>query len=670
MSILTASNLSQSFGAYDVFVGISVTVPNDGKIGLVGPNGVGKTTLLRILARQSESGTGQVHWARGTRLGYLEQEAVQAFAGQEHTVYDEMLTVFAGLQAEQERLEEMEAQMALNPTEKLVEEYGITQEKFEMAGGYEYEVRIRQVLDGLGFQAAHWALPLKHLSGGQKTRALLARLLLEQPDLLILDEPTNHLDVEAIEWLESYLRLWEGALIVVSHDRYFLDKVINRIWEMSPTHLEVYRGNYSAYVAQRESRWAQHEQLFASERERLLKELDYIRRHIAGQNTDIAKGKLKRLTRYIVAVEELGLQGAQGKSWLEMDIGRMRSFSVGEADQRIKALRGPSRSAILKMSLKAPRRGGRVVLSSKNLQIGYPSALLFRADDIELERLECAALIGSNGTGKTTFLRTVMGTHPPRAGEVTLGLNIDVGYFAQAHDNLDSNKTVLDEFFEYHMMPTHEARTYLAQYLFREDEIYRPIKALSGGERGRLALAILALNDANFLMLDEPTNHLDISSQEVLQEALEKFSGTILLVSHDRYLVNRLATQIWHLEEGRLHVFKGSYQEFIEKRDLEQQLAKEVAEEERAIRKQASTKSQPAKATLSKNEQQRRAKRLNALEERIMTLEADIEENNQQLQAASERQEFDAIQRLSESYQKMEAQLEELWLQLEELSEE
>jgi len=646
-------------------MGISVAVPNDGKIGLVGPNGVGKTTLLRILAGQSQSVTGQVHLARGTRLGYLRQEAVQAFAGQEHTVYDEMMTVFAKLQAQEARLQQMEAQMALNLTEKLVEEYGVWQEKFEMAGGYEYEVRIGQVLNGLGFESEHWTLPLIHLSGGQKTRALLARLLLEQPDLLILDEPTNHLDVEAIEWLEGYLRVWEGALIVVSHDRYFLDKVVNRIWEMAPTHLEVYRGHYSAYVKQREARWAQHEQLFKSERERLLKELDYIRRHIASQNTNIAKGKLKRLTRDIIAIEELGLQAKQGKSWLEMDIGRVRAFSVGEADQRIKALRGPSRSASLKMSLKAPRRGGRVILSSKDLQIGYPDRFLFAADDIELERLECAALIGSNGTGKSTFLRSVIGSHAPYAGEVNLGLNIDVGYFAQAHDNLDSNKTVLEELFEYHMMPTHEARNYLAQYLFREDEIYRPIKALSGGERGRLALAILALNDANFLLLDEPTNHLDISSQEVLQAALENFSGSILLVSHDRYLVNRLATQIWNLEDGHLHVFKGSYQEFIEQRDLKQQLAKEAAQEQRAATKQAITQNQPAK--LSKNEQRRRAKRLSQLEEQIMTLEADIEENNKQLQAASERQEFAAIQQLSKSYQAMQAKLDALWLEWEEL---
>ena len=666
MSILTASNLSQSFGAHDVFVGISATVPNDGKIGLVGPNGVGKTTLLRILAAQSKPTTGHVHWARGTRLGYLQQEAAQAFAGREHSVYDEMLTVFAGLLAEQDRLREMEAAMAINPTEQLVEQYGMAQERFEMAGGYDYEIRIRQVLHGLGFQSAQWKLSLLHLSGGQKTRALLARLLLEKPDLLILDEPTNHLDVEAIEWLESYLRAWEGALIVVSHDRYFLDKVVNHIWEMGATHLEAYRGNYSAYVQQREARWARHDQLFTGEKERLLKELDYIRRHIASQNTDIAKGKLKRLTRDIVAIEELGLQGAQGKSWLQMDIGRMRSFTVGEADQRIKALRGPTRPAELKMKLKATRRSGRVVLSTKGLQVGYPGHALFSADDIELERQECAGLIGSNGTGKSTFLRTIMGLHAPLKGEAKLGVNLNLGYFAQAHDNLNSNKTVLEQLLDYHMMPTYEARNYLAQYLFREDDVYRPVSALSGGERGRLALAILALNDANFLLLDEPTNHLDIPAQEVLQQALEQFTGTILLVSHDRYLVSRLATQIWEVEEGHLHVFKGTYQEYIEKRQLKKQLEKEATETKAAATKRATA--QAAKS--SKNEQRRRAKALAELEEHIMELEAQLEELSGQLQAASEAQDFDAIQRISESYQHTQAKLEQQWSQWEELAEE
>lgn len=670
MSILTASNLSQSFGDVDIFTALSCTIPNDGKIGLVGPNGIGKTTLLRILAGVAQPTAGGVHLSKGRRIGYLRQEAVLAFTGREHTVYDEMLTVFAGLRAEEARLREMEARMASDPSPELVEEYGITQERFELAGGYEYEVRIKQVLDGLGFNAEQWQSPVKHLSGGQKTRALLGRLLLESPELLILDEPTNHLDVEAIEWLENTLRVWNGALLVVSHDRYFLDKVVNYIWEMDYSNLESYRGNYSAYVKQREERWELHEQTFKSEKERLEKELDYIRRHIASQNTDIAKGKLKRLTREIVSIEEFGFLGKQNKSWLAMDLGRQRPFSVGEADQRIRALRGPSRPPRLKMQLKAPRRGGQIVLATKNLIIGYPTKALFKADDIELNRNECAALIGPNGSGKSTFLRTVLGQLPALEGESKLGVNLYLAYFAQAHDNLNLEKSVLDELLSHHHLLLGEARNYLAQYLFRGDDIYRPVGALSGGERGRLALAILVLKGANFLLLDEPTNHLDISSQEVLQEALELFGGTILLVSHDRYLIDRLATQIWELRDGQLHIFQGSYQEQLAARERQKQQEKDALEGERPTRTAKKVSKQDGSPKRSKNEMRRRAKALANLEKKMMKLEEKLEEESQALQQASEAQEFDAIRPLSQAYAQTQAQLEEAWSKWEGLAEE
>lgn len=662
MSILTATNLGHAFGALDVFSNISVSIPNDAKIGLVGPNGVGKTTLLRILAGVSQPDTGSVQWARGSRMGYLRQEAVQAFAGREHSVYEEMLTVFSDLRAQQARLQEMEATMALSHAPALVAEYGAAQEQFELAGGYEYEIRIRQVLDGLGFQAEQWETPLTHLSGGQKTRALLARLLLERPTLLILDEPTNHLDVEAIEWLEGTLRLWEGALLVVSHDRYFLDKVVNRIWEMSASHLEVYRGNYSAYLQQRQERWERHEQLYEAERERLGKELEFIRRHIAGQNTDIAAGKLKRLTRDLLAIEEVGIVGMQGKSWSELELGRVRSLSVSEADLRIKSLRGPTRPPRLRMQLKGGPRSGTIVLSTQALVVGYPGTPLFRTDDLELEREACAALIGPNGTGKTTFLRTVLGQHPPLAGEAKLGTNLKIGYFAQAHDGLNPDKSVLDELMAHKIMPIGDARDYLAQYLFRGDDVYRPVRALSGGERGRLALAILALQGANLLLLDEPTNHLDIPAQEVLQEGLERFPGTILLVSHDRYLVARLATEIWELRDGVLHSFKGDYQAYLEAREREREAAREEAVSAKSV---APTPTLDA-PKISKNEARRQAEALARIEARIMELEATLEQQSSALQSASEVQDLPAIQRLSEQYATTQAQLEGLWAELEE----
>ncbi|MGH2543398.1 MAG: ATP-binding cassette domain-containing protein, partial [Ardenticatenaceae bacterium] len=368
MSIATISNVSQSFGAFDVFSGLSAGIPNDGKIGLVGPNGIGKTTLLRIIAGLSEPTSGGVYIARGTRLGYLRQEAAQAFSGRQHTVHDEMLTVFAELRTQEVQLREMEEAMAgIATTDSLFEQYGAAQESFELAGGYEYELRIQQVLDGLGFSHEQSQMPLAHLSGGQMTRALLARLLLEKTDLLIQDEPTNHLDVQAVEWLETTLRLWEGALLIVSHDRYFLDSVVNRIWEMTRVNLEVYRGNYSAYVRQRQERWERQQQLYEAEKERLAKELDFIRRHIAGQNTDIAKGKLKRLSRELLALEQLGIAGIQGKSWSEMDVGRVRPMTVAEAAERIKQFRPPlTRPPQLNIRLNVSQRGGDTVLRSND----------------------------------------------------------------------------------------------------------------------------------------------------------------------------------------------------------------------------------------------------------------------------------------------------------------
>ncbi len=677
MAILTTSYLGQSFGAVDVFSGVSVSIPNDGKVGLVGPNGVGKTSLLRVLAGFSQPTNGAFQLARGTRLGYLHQESARAFNGRSHTVYNEMRTVFASLQAAGERLRQMEAEMAAGDfSDELFEQYSALQEKFEMAGGYDYEIRIKQVLTGLGFAEADWGLPLDHLSGGQKTRALLARLLLERPNLLILDEPTNHLDVEAIEWLEGALKTWPGAILVVSHDRYFLDKVVNRIWEMHPGGIENYRGNYSAYVQQRQERWERMQTEFADFQERLAKEMDYIRRNIAGQRTQMAQGKLSRLSREVEAVRAGGLgmlsklrsKGwAQVKASLACDLKRPAA-TVGELQQRIGGLRGPSRPLALNMKLSASHRSGRLVLRTKGLQIGYPSKLLFTAEDIELHRLECAALIGGNGTGKTTFLRTILEQLPPLAGEIRPGASLQIGYLSQAHDDLNLENTVLDELLRYEPMDISQARHYLARYLFRQDDVYKRVGDLSGGERGRLALAALALQGANFLLLDEPTNHLDIPAQEALQAALEQFEGTILLVSHDRYLVNRLATQIWNLENGRLGVFNGRYQSFIEQRDQARDLAREAAAQARADSKKAIGSN--GTTGLSKNEQRKRAEALAQLEHEIGEIEMSLARLGENLQTATQAQSFDKIQSLSVEYAVAETQLEQLMAQWEKMTHE
>jgi ATP-binding cassette subfamily F protein 3 len=658
MSILTTYEVGQSYGSFDVFKNISVGIPNDGKVGLVGPNGIGKTTLLLILAGLAKASAGAVHWARGTRLGYLPQEAARAFAGHENTVYDEMLTVFAELRQEEARLRRMEDEMAAAPiSDELLESYGTALEKFELAGGYEYETRIHQVLEGLGFSEPDHQLPLSYLSGGQKTRALLARLLLEKPDLLILDEPTNHLDIQAVEWLENTLKVWDGAILIVSHDRYFLNRVVNTIWEMSRTNIEVYRGNYNAYLQQREERWSLRQQEFEANKERLEKELDFIRRNIAGQRTQMAKGKLSRISREVDVMQRAGMEAMRGKSWAEIsgEFGSgSQSMSVSEVAQAIKELERPQANQnTMNLRFKASHRSGNVVLRTSELRVGFPETPLFAADDIELWRQDCAALIGPNGTGKTTFLKTITNRLEPLAGTVTLGASLKVGYFAQAHEQLNQESTVIDELTRHHPMLISEARNYLARYLFQEDDVFKPVSALSGGERGRLALAILALEGANFLLLDEPTNHLDIPAQEVLQEVLEHYEGTILLVSHDRYLVDRLATQIWSLEDGRLRVFKGPYQEYLADREQTAERAKAAAE---AARTAAKAKVQPASnGKVDKARQQQ----VSQLEQEIHRLETQLEQLSQALQRATEKQAFDKIQKLGIEYNSTEKQLEE-----------
>jgi ATP-binding cassette subfamily F protein 3 len=674
MAILTVSYLGQSFGALDIFSGVTASIPNNGKVGLVGPNGIGKTSLLRVLAGFSQPTSGTFHLARGTKLGYLHQESAQAFNGRSHSVYDEMLTVFEALRADADRLRQMETTMAAGDfSDELFDQYSTLQEQYEFAGGYDYDLQIRQVLTGLGFTEPDWGLSLDHLSGGQKTRALLARLLLERPNLLILDEPTNHLDVEAIEWLEGTLKTWSGAILLVSHDRYFLDKVVNTIWEMHSGGIESYRGHYSAYLQQRQERWELQQREFETLQERLLKEMDYIRRHIAGQRTQMAQGKLSRLGREVEAIRVGGLgflSQLRSKGWAQatatLDL-RRPAATVGELHERINELRGPTRPPALNMKLIASHRSGHIVLRTKEVQIGYPGKPLFTAENIELHRQECAALIGANGTGKTTFLRVLLDQLSPLGGEIQLGASLHVGYFAQAHDDLNLENNVLDELLRYQNMDISQARNYLARYLFRQDDVYKLVGDLSGGERGRLALAILALQGANFLLLDEPTNHLDIPAQEVLQAALEQFEGTILLVSHDRYLVDRLATQIWHLENGRLRVYQGGYQQFIEQRDKERESAKASAAQERA---DAQTQANSNGSGLSKNEQRKQAEALAKLEFDITVTERALAKLGQDIQVATQSQSFDKIQSLSVEYATMESRLERLITEWEKMTHE
>src|SRR5207248_5617609 len=448
----------------------------------------------------------------------------------------------------------------------------------------------------------------------------------------------NHLDIAAVEWLENTLRTWEGAVLVASHDRYFLDRVVNRIWEMSPAHIESYRGTYSAYVQQRQERWERNQQLVEAEMERLEKEIELIRRYFAWRKFDEAKGRLKRLSRELVAIEQLGILGLQGKSWTETGVHSVHMMSIEEAHRRIKEIKPPTtRPPMLRMRLKPAGRGGTIVLRTEGLQVGYAGVALFDAGDLEVERLERVALIGPNGSGKTTFLRTVLGRLEPVAGAVKLGGGLKIGYFAQAQDALNPDNTVRDELLRHRAMLPAEARHYLAQYLFRGEDVWKPVGALSGGERARVALAILAVEGVNVLLLDEPTNHLDIPAQEVLQEGLERFDGTLLMVSHDRYLVDRLATQIWELRDGRLHVFKGTYQEFLAEREREA-LSREARSE--AATQQCQTTQARDRQETGEREARKRAQTLAALESQIAQAEAALAQYSRQLQESGEAGDF------------------------------
>lgn len=677
MVILQAQALGHSFGAVDLFVDLRVQLNQKDRVGLVGPNGSGKTTLLLILAGLLEPTHGEVARQEGLTLGYLHQEAVLTFSGQENTVFEEMLTVFADLRTIEQQMRQLETKMAAGDgNETLFEAYGRLQDLYQHGGGYDYDHEIKRVLQGLGFDESQWQLPLSQLSGGQKTRVLLGRLLLEKPDLLILDEPTNHLDTTAVEWLEKTLRQWAGALLIVSHDRYFLDRVVNQIWQLKPDQIKTYSGNYSTYVQQRDADWARELALFETEKERLEKELAFIQKHIAGGKSDMAKGKLRRLTRDIVLLEESGMLDRQGKSWLEIG-GRVRTFSPNEAMRRLKAVDSPAgRPPTLKIKLKPTQKSTELVMRTKKLHIGYPDTLLFTADDIELVRGDVVALIGPNGSGKSTMLRTIMGDIPQLKGKLRFGDHLKIGYFAQGHEQLELENRVVDEILAVAAMSETDARTFLGQYLFRGEEVFKQVSDLSGGERGRLALAQLALAGANFLLLDEPTNHLDIPSQEVLQTVLERFEGTIVLVSHDRYLVDRLATQIWELRQNHLHLFDGTYQEFLaarEGRDLDGETAvSKVAlptgekEPEPIDLSWVETVTAPP-APLSKKERRAHARLLAELRDEVEETEAWVTQLQFDLAQAKKEGDEVAITRLHTELAIAEAELASQMTQLDDL---
>jgi ATP-binding cassette subfamily F protein 3 len=658
MSLISFSQLAKSFGHRDIFQNLSGAIEQGARAALVGPNGVGKSTLLKLLAGIETPSDGNVFRARGLRMGFLAQGGLEVLSPEleKTTLWQHVVEPFAELRTTAAQLHQMELQMVEHPSEQLLEEYGHLQEDFEKAGGYTYEQRVRQTLAGLGFKESDNSLTLKQLSGGQKTRANLARILLEEPEFLFLDEPTNHLDIQAVEWLENWLNAWSGTALMVSHDRYFLDKVANRIWELGPAQLEVYRGNYSHYLTQRGQRWELRHLMFETERARMLKEMEYIKRNIAGQNTAQAKGKLRRISREIEAVEQAGVEAVKGKRWAEIAAEvevSGRPLGVDEAETRIRALRDPLvRAAEMRLNLEKPRRSGDRVLETYQLQIGYPGNPLFQLPDLLLVRGQFAAVIGPNGCGKSSLLKTLLGQLPAQKGTFKFGSALDTGYFSQAHEGLTPSNTLFDEIRTVSKLLDGQVRDHLAKFLFRGDEVYKEVRVLSGGERGRLALAKLSLQKVNLLLLDEPTNHLDIPAQEVLEQVLREFSGTVLMVSHDRYLIERLATQIWEVDGGQLTAYAGNYREYLEAKATRAVQRTESPSSNANVYQQEKKQVRTAQAAERKKQEQ-----ISNLEQKILKLEESISQLTQALESASLAQNVSEVSRLGTAYEDAQAQL-------------
>src|SRR5579875_1588092 len=537
MAILSVSHLGKSFGAERVFADVSFKIDEHDRIGLVGPNGAGKSTLLNTLAGYEEADEGTRSLARTVRVGYLTQHVDFQPT---NTLREEMLTVFEHLRAWERELGELAQQLATpgidqHLHEQLLDRYADLQQQFEHGGGYTYENKVDQVLDGLGFTRQEQAAPVMHLSGGQSTRAALGKLLLQEPDLLLLDEPTNHLDLEALEWLETYLNDWKGAMVIVAHDRYFLDKVVSRIIELAFGRIEEYPGNYTTYLRLREERLERRLREYEAQQAYIAHTEEFIRRYKAGQRSREARGRQTLLNR-------------------------------------MERIERPQDLPELNFEFTPVTDSGLVVLSTQKLAVGYRNTyrdgqlinepnVLVNVGEQEIVRGDRIGLLGPNGAGKTTLLRTLIGELLPVSGQVLMGHNVRIGYYSQTHAGLNMERTVLDEIREVATLSEEGARSFLGRFLFSGDDVFKPISALSGGERSRVALAKLTLQGSNFLVLDEPTNHLDLPSRQFLEEVLGEFEGTLLFVSHDRYFIDRLATKVWVIEDGTLVAYLGNYTE-------------------------------------------------------------------------------------------------------------
>lgn len=649
MPILSVSQIGKSYGAEQIFFDVSFRIDEQDRIGLVGPNGAGKSTLLNILAGFEDADEGTVALTRHARVGYLTQHTDFQ---PENTLREEMLTVFEHIRVWERDLNELARQLADPQTqadsslhERLLQQYADLQHQLEHAGGYTYENKVEQVLDGLGFTREQQAAPVMHLSGGQRTRAALGKLLLQEPDLLLLDEPTNHLDLDALEWLETYLNDWKGAMVIVAHDRYFLDKVVSRTIELAFGQIEEYPGNYTTYLKLREERMERRLREYEAQQAYIAHTEEFIRRYKAGQRSREARGRQTLLDRMA--------RVARPQDFAEM---HFEFSSVVDS--------------------------GQIVLSTQKLGVGYPASqvggtasLLTRVADLELLRGDRVGLLGPNGAGKTTLLRTIIGELAPLSGQVIRGHNVRIGYYSQTHAGLNFERTIVDEIRQVSALSEDGARSFLGRFLFSGDDVFKSIGTLSGGERSRVALAKLTLQGSNFLILDEPTNHLDLQSRQFLEGVLGEFEGTLLFVSHDRYFVDSLATKVWVIEDGVLIPYLGNYTEYRTRKrplvlDVPPPLTgagspKSAPAQEKAAGKAAA----PAPAPRSSGKKGKvRERTVEDVEKDIEKAEARVKQIEDRLSEAALKADAELLQQLSEEYEQAKTGVDELLVEWEQLA--
>ena len=631
---LVVENVAKSFGIHEIFKDVSFMLDQGEKVGLVGVNGGGKTTLLRCLLAPETVDGGYIKFEPGLRIGYVQQ----GFQGiGEGTLWQFLVNAGKDILELRQKMAELEKQVASakgDELDSLLADYARVSNIYEHADGYNYENRIKIVLHGLGFPEDEWDKPAENFSGGQKTRILLAAALVKEPDLLILDEPTNHLDIRMTEWLEGYLRNFKGGVLIVSHDRFFLNNVVGRVLEMEGGHLQNFKGNYDQYLAQKEIQMATMEAEYEAQQEYIARTEAYIRRFKAGIKSKMARGRQSQLNR-------------------------------------LERVEGPERIEEFELRLPPAPESAERVLVLEELSVGYGENVLLKDINLVLRKGEKTALLGPNGAGKTTLLKTILGELSPVTGKAKIGNRVKIGYFSQSYERLDPSQTLLDNFLTEYGYTTEHTRSLLGGMLFHGDDVFKEIGTLSGGQKARLVLLKLVLDGANLLILDEPTNHLDIAAREAVEAALEAFDGTVLLVSHDRYFINEVASRIWEIDNQQVNDYKGNYSFYVEEKVKRAALEATADTGSKSDNKVVAKESRPVK---TKPEEKQRRYSEQELEKLLAKVELNIREQEamlklleKQLADPANHEDLENSARLAEEYEKMKKEIDKLMLKWEEL---